>query len=181
MQKFESPDSFTVRAPVGDDAWRWDSFIIREQARTYAGMVPEDFAQRALERASADSEGRRRAFDEPGTTVRLIAESAGELVGAVEVSDGPADWEVSLGFGEVPAARELSRLYLARDAHGSGLASSLMAQALGDADAYLWLIDGIERAQRFYRRHGFVDHGPSVSTGPSWGGIPMHRMARLSA
>lgn len=179
MQHHDLAERFGIRVPIGSDAARWDAFIAAQQARTYAGLVPDDFEQRMLAQAAADPAARAAEFDDPGTTVRLIAEADGELVGAIEVSDAPADWEISLGLGDAPAARELSRLYLAQHVHGSGLASHLLVSALGDGDAYLWLIDGNERAQRFYRRHGFADHGPSVSTGPSWGGIPMHRMARL--
>ena len=76
-----------LRHPHGDDASRWDAFIVREQARTYAGLVPADFEEQGLRRAADQVEVRRQQFDQPGTTVRWIAEIDGEIVGAAEASD----------------------------------------------------------------------------------------------
>ena len=53
-----------------------------------------------------------------------------------------------------------------------------MEAVLGTDAAYLWIIDGNERAHRFYVKHGFVDFGESVPAGQTWGGTPMHRMVR---
>jgi hypothetical protein len=44
----------------------------------------------------------------------------------------------------------------------------LIAAAVGDRPAYLWVLDGNDRAMRFHRRHGFVDEGgrtPEPDTG----------------
>jgi ribosomal protein S18 acetylase RimI-like enzyme len=55
----------------------------------------------------------------------------------------------------------LHRLYLAAVAKGKGVADRLMewtiaeARTLGADDLYLGVWSANERAQRFYRRHGF--------------------------
>ena len=179
MENFDAA-AVTIREPDVTEAERWDEFIVAEQAAVYRGTVPDDFADR--HRAQRDPEARTNAFAEPGTTVRLIAEIDGELVGAVEACDAPAAWERALGFADdAPADRELGRLYVSERARGTGLAATLMQAALGDDDAYLWIIDGNERAKRFYARRGFVDFGEPVAAGPSWGGVSMRRMVRRAA
>ena len=55
-----------------------------------------------------------------------------------------------------------------RRAHGTGIADDLRAVAVGDRAAYLWVLEGNDRAQAFYQRHGFVDEGgrkPEPDTG----------------
>lgn len=179
MQKIDVAAA-VIREPNADEALRWDEFVVAEQTRVYRGAVPADFAERHF--AQRDADARTAEFAHPGTTVRLIAEVDGEMVAAAEACDGPADWERWLGFADdAPAARELSRLYVSERAQGSGLAAQLMQRVIGDVDVYLWIIDGNARAERFYRKHGFVDFGHSVPAGPSWGGIGMHRMVRRAS
>ena len=51
---------------------------------------------------------------------------------------------------------------------GTGLAARLLQEALGERAAYLWVLEGNERAVAFYRRHGFAFDGgrqPYESTG----------------
>ena len=43
-----------------------------------------------------------------------------------------------------------------------------MARVIGDRPAYLWVLEGNDRAAAFYRRHGFTDEGgrkPEPDTG----------------
>ena len=54
---------------------------------------------------------------------------------------------------------ELYAINVLRRAHGTGLADELMAHAIGDRPAYLWVLDRNDRAIAFYRRHGFTDEG----------------------
>jgi diamine N-acetyltransferase len=64
------------------------------------------------------------------------------------------------------------------DMHRTGLGAALFDAVVDDRAHYLWLIDGNERAAGFYERRGFRHLDERVSTGPTWGGIPMHRMVR---
>lgn len=170
----------TLRAPGPDDAAAWFDFLVRQQAAAYTGIVPSDFEARQRAGSRSWIEALRAKFSVPGAASRVVAEVEGKLVGIASVVDGPAEWEVAEGFVPAPAARELSRLYLAPEFHGTGLARRLLAAVDDGRDLYLWLIDGNQRAQRFYRRQGFVDLAESFAAGPSWGNVAMHRMARRS-
>ena len=52
----------------------------------------------------------------------------------------------------------------------------LLDRTLGDRAAYLWVIEGNERAQAFYRKRGFVDDGGRTIDEPS--GATEIRMVR---
>ena len=54
---------------------------------------------------------------------------------------------------------ELWAINVLADHHGTGVAQALLDAALGDDDAYLWVVEGNERAQSFYRRNGFAVDG----------------------
>ena len=106
--------------------------------------------------------------------------SGDEIFGVAEVGDGPPEWEIELGIEGIGYDRELVRLYLAPAAKGSGLASLLLSEVTTDEALYLWILDGNDRAHRFYVKHGFVDVDERVTAGESWGGMTMHRMVRPS-
>jgi GNAT superfamily N-acetyltransferase len=46
-------------------------------------------------------------------------------------------------------------LYVRASTYGTGVGFALLQEAIGDADAYLWVLDGNDRAIRFYERQGF--------------------------
>jgi GNAT superfamily N-acetyltransferase len=54
---------------------------------------------------------------------------------------------------------ELMALYVRASSYGTGVGHALLDAALGAAPAYLWVLDGNDRAIRFYERHGFVLDG----------------------
>jgi len=87
------------------------------------------------------------------------------LIGyAMLVTGDPADADVAAAVEARPAV-ELSKLYVAPDAHGQGAARVLMEAALATAAATgassIWL--GVNqqntRAQAFYAKHGFEQVG----------------------
>ena len=170
----------TLRAPRPEDAESWFDFLIAQQVRAYAGIVPADFASRQSTFKAEWLEELAKKFADPGTATRLIAEVDGALVAIASVTDGPASWEVHEGYVPSPAGRILSRLYLAPSVQGTGLASAMFEAVDDGSDLYLWIIDGNIRGQRFYRRRGFEDLPERFQAGDSWGQVPMHRMARLA-
>nr|WP_241429103.1 GNAT family N-acetyltransferase [Agrococcus sp. ARC_14] len=140
--------------------------------------MPRDFALAGL--AQANVVGLARAFGEPREAVRRIAWQGDRVVGIASTSTAPGRWEVELGLVPPPAERELDRLYVHADMHGTGLGAVLFDAVVDERPLYLWLIDGNSRAARFYERRGFRHQDEQVETGPTWGNIPMHRMVRAS-
>ncbi|MFT3888864.1 MAG: GNAT family N-acetyltransferase [Arachnia sp.] len=172
------PDHLSLLPPMPDDAEEWFDFVVAEQARTYAGVVRADFAE--VQRGYRDDwvPGLADDFARPGTARRLIARSAGTVVGVAAIGDAPADWERGAGLIPAPAARCLDRLYVHPDFHGTGLGSRLLRGVDDGRPLYLWLIDANINAQAFYRRKGFVDEEQHFPTSESWGSVGMHRMVR---
>jgi GNAT superfamily N-acetyltransferase len=122
----------------------------------YADLIaPEILAAR---RASpgARVELWRAVLAHPTGTV-LVAEGSGRLVGFV--STGPGRDAVDPGL----PALELMALYVRAEVYGAGVGHSLFEAAVGAASAYLWVLDGNERAVAFYRRQGFRFDGATRS------------------
>jgi GNAT superfamily N-acetyltransferase len=80
-----------------------------------------------------------------------VAERDGRIVGWATSGDARGD--------DPPRATELEGIYLLAEAHGSGLGQQLLDEVLGDAPAFLWVAEGNDRAEAFYRRNGFARDG----------------------
>lgn len=69
----------------------------------------------------------------------------------------------STGTGRDPAdglpPLELMALYVRASSYGTGVGRALLREAVGEAPCYLWVLDGNERAVRFYERHRFALDG----------------------
>lgn len=168
----------TLNAPSPASAGEWFDFLVARQVAAYAGVVPSDFADR--QNAHRHERVRQLAaeFADPGSARRLVARAAGRIVGVVSVTDGPLEWEESLGLVPPPARRQLDRLYIHPDFQGAGLGTRMLEAVDDGGELYLWLISSNTDAQRFYRRRGFVALDESHRAGASWGGVAMHRMLR---
>lgn len=110
--------------------------------------------------ATVLSEERFREYIADAGRRLLVAERA-HLVGYTMLNlTEPADPDVVAALTLHPAG-ELSKCYVMPDAHGTGVASALMAASLEAAGAAgatgVWLGVNEEnaRAQRFYAKHGF--------------------------
>lgn len=77
----------------------------------------------------------------------LTAFAGDSLVGIIEAGSATDD--------DAPQPIEILSLNVAGKWHGRGVAQALMAEAVGDADAYLWVLRGNGRAIAFYRKIGF--------------------------
>ncbi|GAA2172346.1 hypothetical protein GCM10009846_09930 [Agrococcus versicolor] len=167
----------TVEPLTEEDAAAWARFVTIERARTYEGLVHDDFLERHL--ATLDAQAQEiRAELASGVGRLAVAWHEGAIVGAASSTASPMAWETGLGFEPVPVDRALDTLYVAPAWHGTGLADRLLARVLDDEPTMLWLIAGNERARRFYERRGFALWGEEVSTGPTWNHVPMRRMLR---
>ncbi|GAA4889775.1 GNAT family N-acetyltransferase [Tessaracoccus lubricantis] len=170
-----------LTTPRPEDADGWFDFLVTQQAATYTGLVPADFAERQRSYRDAWVPELAERFAHPGSSRALVAKVGDEIVGIASIVDAPLGWEVDGGFTPSPANRQLDRLYVSRDFHGTGLADALLSNVDDGRPMYLWLIDGNERARRFYSRRGFADLDEQFAAGDSWGGVAMHRMLRSMA
>lgn len=115
--------------------------------QAYAGLMPDE-ALAALDVGQRVEMWRRWLGDAnaPGALGAFDA-TTDDLVGWVTVGH-PRD-------ANPPAPEELWVLNVERRHQGTGLATVMLDEALGDRAAYLWVVEGNERAIAFYRRHGF--------------------------
>ena len=78
-----------------------------------------------------------------------------------EDSSGIVGWATS-GPGRddnPPVPHELEAINTVAQVHGSGVGQRLLEAAIGDEPAYLWIMEGNDRAEAFYRRNGFQRDG----------------------
>ncbi|MEV8215181.1 GNAT family N-acetyltransferase [Leifsonia sp. NPDC077715] len=157
----------TVRRATVEDAGAIARVHVLSWREAYAGRMPADFL------ASLDIERRARGWvtilsDE--TTDAFVASRDGEVIGWATAGPGRDD--------DAPRPRELEGIYLLAEAHGSGAGQLLLDAAIGDAPAYLWVMDGNARAEAFYRRNGFARDGATTThpVGPT--SVPAVRMTR---
>jgi len=90
-------------------------------------------------------------MDEPDGKVVVAAGLEGEIVGFATAGptrdqDAPTQWE-------------LYSINVLAVHQGTGVADQLMAAALAQRSATLWVVQDNARAQRFYSRHAFGPEG----------------------
>lgn len=121
-------------------------------AESLRGVVPDEALVRQLEPEwlvrTAD---RWRALLDGGGCLWLVVGDGGDIAGIAYACIGRDD--------DGPTSLELAMMYLREAAQGGGVADALLQTAIGDAPAYLWVLSGNDRAQAFYRRHGFTPDG----------------------
>jgi ribosomal protein S18 acetylase RimI-like enzyme len=150
---------WTIRRPVVDDLEEMGRVHVQVWQEAYAGLLPDDYLA-SLDPTVGPAHWRER-IERP--TVEVDWWLARDETGVVALAtSGPGRDD------DAPVPLELYAINVLRRAHGTGLADDLMAHVVGDRAAYLWVLDGNERAQAFYRRHGFHDEGgrkPEPATG----------------
>jgi ribosomal protein S18 acetylase RimI-like enzyme len=144
-----------VRPAAPSDALR----LSRLGARTFRDAFAAENRPENLDAYLAKAYGVQQQSAELGdpSIATLIAEADQEMVGFAQLRGGSAP-----GCVTGPRPMELWRFYVAREWHGQGVASALMAavvaEALGRGARTLWL--GVwernARAQAFYRKSGYV-------------------------
>jgi ribosomal protein S18 acetylase RimI-like enzyme len=147
---------YTYRDAVAADAETLAAFARDTWVATFGHLYPPHDL-RAYLTAKYGADIQRREIADGGTRYVLAFDEAGLvgycMMGALEM---PVD---------DPNGLELHRLYLHQRAKGAGVADALLEEAIawargkGASALYLSVWENNERAQRFYRRFGFEDHG----------------------
>lgn len=133
----------TIRRAVLRDAAALAELHLDVWDETYTGRLPQEILDARRRDPVAERTARWEQRIADGTT--WVAEHDGALVGFV--SAGPGRDE--------PKTLELMALYVRARIHGTGVGHALMEAAIGDQPAYLWVLEGNDRAITFYQRHGF--------------------------
>jgi len=125
---------------------------------SYSSLLPPDvIASRTNAEAVARTAAAYLADADAGAYFWVVVGDEGEVVGVAHACPARDD--------DAPQPLELAMIYLLDVAKGSGIADRLLETAIGDAPAYLWVLAGNERAQAFYRRHGFAPDGTTKVVG----------------
>jgi ribosomal protein S18 acetylase RimI-like enzyme len=149
---------WTIARPTLDDLDELGRVHVQVWREAYAGLLPADYLA-GLDPTVGPARWRER-FGSSSEVGWWLARDDHGIVG-MATSGPPRD-------DDPPAPEELYAINVLARAHGTGLADDLMAHALGDRPAYLWVLEGNARALSFYRRHGFRDEGgrkPEPATG----------------
>ena len=138
---------FLIREATVDDTQGIASVHVTAWQETYGPLLPEG----ALDDLDVDARASRWAEIISGGKTILVAEDAPGIVAWATEGTGRDD--------DVPVARELEGIYALTRVHGSGVRQQLLDASIGDEPAYLWVLDGNDRAEAFYRRNGFRRDG----------------------
>lgn len=150
--------TWTIAEPTADDLDEMGRVHVQVWREAYAGILPDDYLA-GLDPTFGPRRWRERFGTSPDVSWWLARDDEG-IVG-MATSGPPRD-------DDAPAPLELYAINVLRRGHGTGLAGELMARTVGDRAAYLWVLDGNDRAMAFYRKHGFADEGgrkPEPETG----------------
>lgn len=171
----------TIRPAELADADAIASVHVRAWQEAYRGLVPQPYLD---------------GLDVGERTALWRSILTGEV--AVDGIPGPADFVVEtpdgvVGFANVgrfrdqpsnAVAGELWAMYVDPDQWGSGVGDALMAATLeelrriGTTVAHLWVLEGNQRAIRFYERHGWSADGGTTMFEAGGVDVPEIRMSR---
>jgi ribosomal protein S18 acetylase RimI-like enzyme len=160
--------AWTIARPTLEDLDEMGRVHVQVWREAYAGLMPADHLA-GLDPARGPARWRARLTS--GEVEWWLARDD-EGIAGLATSGPPRD-------DDAPTPLELYAINVLARAHGTGLADDLMAHTIGDRPAHLWVLEGNDRAVRFYRRHGFSDQGgrkPEPDTG-----LTELRMARGAA
>jgi ribosomal protein S18 acetylase RimI-like enzyme len=141
---------WTIAPITLEDADEVGRVHVRVWQEAYAGLMPEDYLD-GLDPVAFAAGWRERLGHPTAGVGHWLARDERGVLGIT--TSGPARDD------DAPVRFELYAINVLARGHGSGVARDLLGHALGDAAAYLWVLEGNQRAQAFYRRHGFADDG----------------------
>lgn len=144
---------------------------VRCWQQTYRGLMPDAVLDDPGFPAARERFWTAALTDEQYRENRTaVSERDGQVIG-IAMSGPPLD-------AEAQWARQLYVLYVLAADHGTGAGRALLQSVIDPAEsAALWVADPNPRAQRFYRKHGFVADG----TAQVKAGVREIRMVRGAA
>jgi ribosomal protein S18 acetylase RimI-like enzyme len=142
--------TLVIRPETADDCQALAELHVLAWQKAYRGLLPDDVLDGLSVADWAQHRRNRLHNDGPRTTV--VAERDGVVVGFVRFGPDRADET----YGEIQA------IYVHPDHWGCGAGDALIREALKNLpqqEIRLWMLEGNERAQRFYARHGLHPSG----------------------
>lgn len=144
---------FDIRPARVEDAEEFTAVHAAVWRATYVDVMPAETLARldtpkavALRRSWIET-----ASADPEVQILVATDDAGAIVGLG--ASGPGRDE------DAPLPLELRAINVLPSAQGSGVSPLLLHALVGDEPAYLWVVDGNDRAIAFYRKHGFEADG----------------------
>lgn len=141
---------WTIAPITLDDADEVARVHVAVWQEAYAGLMPPAYLGGLDPVAFADGWRERLRAPRSGARSWLARDEAGIVgiasSGPARDDDAPTDWQLY-------AINVLAR------GHGTGVARDLLVTAIRERPAYLWVVEGNDRASAFYRKHGFTDDG----------------------
>ncbi len=142
-----------IVAPDVTDAEALTDLHLDVWEEAYADLMPASvFAGRRARRAERIASW--RGIIAAGSSANLLAWSPEHRLLGFS-STGPGRDSPDDGLPPL----ELMALYVRAEAYGDGVGHALCEAAIGASPAYVWVLDGNERAIRFYDRQGFAFDG----------------------
>ncbi len=123
---------------------------------TYGDLIAVDILQDRRKSRSDRIARWRQIIPQPESQTLLAWEDdRSRLLGFA--GTGPGRDEPQAGLPDL----EVWALYVRAEVYGRGVGYALLNEAIGTAAAYLWVLDGNDRAIGFYERQGFRFDGSS--------------------
>lgn len=153
-----------LRAATPDDALAVARVHVRSWQKAYRELLPDD----CLNGLTPEERAQKYNFanPDPFSFQTIVLEDEGLIAGFATTSRSRDEQLTNYG--------ELCALYVDPSNWGRGFGVALAAEArsrlrrLGFADALLWVLRGNSRAERFYRKDGWVAEGRE-RTDEVWG------------
>lgn len=139
----------TIRPAGIDDAATGAALHIACWREAYSSVADPELLARLTDDLEERTE-RWRTYISAGPPWLAVADD-GELAGFAAAGAGRDD--------DIDLDLELYAIYVRASQYGAGVGHRLFQAAMGDASAYLWVLEANDRAQGFYRRQGFEPDG----------------------
>lgn len=162
---------FTLRPATVDDAESLTRMHLAAWRESYRRLLPEEFFAFREATINARIERQREALASSYQPM-LAHDVNGALVGIASAGQSRDE--------DRPCELELQMIYTLRRVHGLGVGHALVDAVIGDAAAYLWVLEDNPRAQAFYRKIGFQADGTRQLLPPDWHELPEIRMVRAA-